>query len=344
MNLPLLYSPIVIGEIYKIQEDSKDYPKYIVAVNLPNGNRTLISDVISSTVFGGVFDSFQVVRRIMEDDNGNVKPYKADYTKGDRVIVALISNDYRRGVIIGGLQNPRNKYTLPVPDFKKPQALLSYLGMSFAVDPDGQFIITHGGAQVVTNTEESPAQDPKVQSKYSMLKDGTLRAEDNNTQFIEINATTKAITLKSLEEFVTIDQSKKDITLNSTKTMNLLVKEKFTLKSDSELIEVDGVNHTIKLKANKTIDIKASSDVKLNGDSSVLLDGGKAKLVLKKGKVALGAGGVELLDLLIKLADAMAKAAPTFVSTNQGPGILNGSVVKAASELKAKLSSIKASL
>lgn len=344
MSVPQISSPILVGEIYQVQEDSKDYPKYVVSVDLPNGNRTVISNVISSTMFGGVFDTFQVVRRPTLDDNGNAKPFKPGFTKGDRVLVALISNDYRRGVIIAGMQNPRNQYTLPVKDLKKPQAQLSYLGMTFSVDPEGQFVIKHEGAQKVTNTEESPKQDPKVLSKYSMLKDGTLKAEDNKKQFVEINATTKIITLKSLEEFVTIDQVKKDITLSSTKTVNILAKEKFTLKSATEMIEVDGVGHTIKLKANKTIDLKASTDVKLSGDASVILDGGKAKLSLQKGKVALGSGSVELLDLLIKLADAMTKAASTFVATKQGPGILNPSVAKAAGELKAKLSSIKGSL
>lgn len=346
MALPLISSPILLGEIIQIQKNSDTYPLYMVRVELPNGNSTIISNVISSTIFGGVYDSLQVVRRPSSDKNGDSKPQgiPPNFVKGDRIIVACLGNDYRRGVIIGAINHPRNKYTLPVPDFTKQQMRMSYLGIDFDVDPDGQLIITHKGAPVVTNTNEGPQQDPKNLSNWSMLKDGSSIFSDNNKQTIKIDATNKLISLKSVEESFTLDSGKKLVSINATKNMTTTVKEIYTLTVGTEKLVLDNNASTVLLQSNKTMTLKAGADIKVTGESSLFLDGGKAIVSLKSGKIAIGTSSAELLQILTDFLDALTQAAPIFVSTKMGPGELNPQVIAAASKAKAKIASFKGSI
>lgn len=343
-NMPYLSSSVVIGEIYAPQKDEKEpeVPKYIVRIQLPNGNSTLISNVISSTLFGGVYDLLQIQRRPTVDEDGQAPDPNSpsQFNKGDKVIVALPCNDFRRGIIIGGYKHPRSGYSLPNPDSADPQLRLSYQGLNFDINPDGEFILTHTGPQKVTNGIDVPIPDPTVLSRLSLLKDGSFKVQDANKQSITIDATNKQITLQSVKQELTMTADGK-FKLSSVDTMELSAKSKYILTVGTESLTLDGVSSDTVLKGNKSITIDAGVSAILKGGSSVKLDGGKAVLELKNSKLSLGNGSIEVLDLLIKLLQEMQIGAPTFANSAVGPCVLNPTILTKITETIVKLQLLK---
>lgn len=239
-NIP--YTPsISVGEIVAIQEptsDSDTLLKYIVRVETDNGTSTFVSNVVSSTMVGGIADGLKVYRRPTVVDD---KPYAVDdktpFGVGERVIVAFINNDMRRGVIIGGYNRVIDLIELPEPEEKKPQMRFQYLGMVFDIDTKGQLTITHTGAPKITS---SPTDVPKIDEK----KVSTLMFKDDSS-------------------FVFVDANKQSILVDSTN-------KKIELTSDKEKVSIDQKG-TIKVEASKQVIVKAPK-VALGTSSTELLD------------------------------------------------------------------------
>lgn len=209
-NIP--YTPsISVGEIVAIQEptsDSDTVLKYIVRVETENGTSTFVSNVISSTAIGGIADGLKIYRRPTVVDD---KPYAVDdktpFGVGERVIVAFINNDMRRGVIIGGYNRVIDLIELPEPEEKKPQMRFQYLGMIFDIDTKGQLTITHTGAPKITDSPtDVPKLDEKKISTLMFKDDSSFVFVDANKQSILVDSTNKKIELTSGKEKVSIDQ------------------------------------------------------------------------------------------------------------------------------------------
>lgn len=112
-------------------------------------------------------------------------------------------------------------------------------------------------------------------------------------------------------------------------------------KSDlSGDLNSDGKNQLRFIKT-KSGNLLAFDDAK---DAIQLKETSGAQLKVEKGTVALGTSSIELLDQLVSLLDSLVNAAPTFVSTAVGPGILNPALMAKAAEVKAKISTIKGKL
>lgn len=237
-----LYTPsISVGEIVSVQKPDSDedtLTKYIVRVEVDNGTTTFISNVTCSTFIGGVSDGLKIFRRATLTDG---KSYKVDdksqFGVGDRIIVAFINNDIRRGVIIGGYNRIVDFIELPEPDEKKPQMRFQYLGMFFDIDTKGQLIITHTGAPKIT---DNPSDVPQIDEK----KVSTLILKDDAS-------------------FVFVDASKQSVVVDSTN-------KKIELTSDKEKVSIDQTG-TIKVEASKEVVIKAPN-VALGTSSVELLD------------------------------------------------------------------------
>lgn len=281
------YTPsISVGEIVAIQEptsDSDTVLKYIVRIETENGTSTFVSNVVSSTMVGGIADGLKIYRRPTTVDD---KPYKIDdntpFGVGERVIVAFINNDLRRGVIIGGYNRAIDLIELPEPDEDKPQMRFQYLGMIFDIDTKGQLTITHTGAPKITDSpQDVPEIDEKKVSTLMFMDDSSFVFVDANKQSIKVDAANKKIELTSDKEKVSIDQS-----------------------------------GSIKVEASKDVTIKAP-------------------------KIAFGTSSTELLDLIDKLLEALQQAAPQFVQTAVGPGVLDPNLVSTIVETKTKLAQIK---
>ena len=133
---------------------------------------------------------------------------KTQFGVGDRVIVAFINNDLRRGIIIGGYNRIVDLIELPEPDTKKPQMRFQYLGMIFDIDTKGQLIITHTGAPKITDSPTDVPEIDKTKVSTLILKDdSSFVFLDANKQSITVDAKNKKIELTSDKEKVSIDQT-----------------------------------------------------------------------------------------------------------------------------------------
>lgn len=101
----------------------------------------------------------------------------------------------------------------------------------------------------------------------------------------------------------------------------------------SLLYDVAG-NVTIAVKNGPTIQFLATGEVKFaNTNSSFDMN--------PAGQIAItGAGGIEVLNLVLSLLGDMLVAAPTFVTTTSGPGVLDPALVTQLTTLQAQLQSI----
>jgi len=239
-NIP--YTPsISVGEIVAVQEPTSDTDtilKYLVRIEITNGASTFVSSVISSTAIGGIADGLKVYRRpTVVDGKSYAVDDKTPFGVGERVIVAFINNDMRRGVIIGGYNRVIDLIELPEPEEKKPQMRFQYLGMIFDIDTKGQLTITHTGAPKITS---SPKDVPKIDEK----KVSTLIFKDDSS-------------------FVFVDANKQSIKVDSTN-------KKIELTSDKEKVSIDQKG-TIKVEASKQVIVKAPK-VALGTSSTELLD------------------------------------------------------------------------
>lgn len=206
------YTPsISVGEIVSVQKPESDtdtLTKYIVRAEIENGATTFISNVTCSTFIGGVADGLKILRRSTLTDGKSYKiDNKSQFGVGDRVIIAFINNDIRRGVILGGYNRVIDFVELPEPDEQKPQMRFQYLGMIFDIDTKGQLIITHTGAPKITdNPSDVPQIDEKKISTLMLKDDSSFIFVDANKQSVIVDSANKTIELASDKEKVLIDQ------------------------------------------------------------------------------------------------------------------------------------------
>ena len=207
------YTPsISVGEIVSVQKPDFDEDlliKYIVRIETENGTSTFVSNVTCSTFIGGIADGLKMYRRPTTTGDKSYKVNdKTQFGVGDRVIVAFINNDLRRGIIIGGYNRIVDLIELPEPDTKKPQMRFQYLGMIFDIDTKGQLIITHTGAPKITDSPTDVPEIDKTKVSTLILKDdSSFVFLDANKQSITVDAKNKKIELTSDKEKVSIDQT-----------------------------------------------------------------------------------------------------------------------------------------
>jgi hypothetical protein len=237
------YTPAIsVGEVVAIQEPTSDrdtVTKYLVRIETQNGTSTFVSNVVSSTFIGGIADGLKIYRRpTVTDDKSYEINEKNAFGVGERVIVAFINNDVRRGIIIGGYNRIIDLIELPEPEEKKPQMRFQYLGMIFDIDTKGQLTVTHTGAPKITDSpEDVPEIDEKKVSILTLKDDSSFAFVDANKQSIVVDATNKKIELSSDKEKVSIDQ-KGTIKVESTKEVVIKAPKVALGTSSTELLDL----------------------------------------------------------------------------------------------------------
>jgi len=208
------YCPAIsVGEIIQVQEPAPDdsalFQRYVVRIENEQGSSTFISNVYCSTVIGGVADGLKIYRRATVEDSKQFKINEnSQYGIGDRVVVAFINNDPRRGIIIGGVPRVIDKVTLPEPNIKQPQLRFQYLGMVIDIDTKGQLVIKHTGAPKITDSPDLQIQpDEKKISVLTLKDDSSFEFIDANKQSIVVDSTNKKIDFSSDKEKVSISQT-----------------------------------------------------------------------------------------------------------------------------------------
>jgi hypothetical protein len=237
------YTPsISVGEIVAIQEPTSDrdtITKYLVRIETENGTSTFVSNVVASTFIGGIADGFKIYRRpTITDDKSYKIDDKTPFGVGERVVVAFINNDLRRGIIIGGYNRIVDLIELPEPDEKKPQMRFQYLGVIFDIDTKGQLTITHTGAPKITDSpEDVPEIDEKKVSSLMLKDDSSFAFIDANKQSIVVDSTNKKIEFSSDKEKVSIDQNG-TIKVDSTKEVIIKAPKVALGTSSTELLDL----------------------------------------------------------------------------------------------------------
>ncbi len=291
-----------IGIVKKVYREARTTDiKYLVEVQDKNDSIEVNARLLRR--FGGVYNYEDVV------DHGYKFDDKPDPTRdfeakaGDAVLVAFLNGQAREAVILGGLIHPARKSTLDIT--KGPQYQSEFNGVETRINENGEYILTFKA--VPTNAKAldnkpgkaipAPTYDTKIGgSFFSFDKTGSIEINDKDQNGIQN---------------MRIDKPAGTITINSGKI-------KLTMTKKEEKVELKCKVLTI------TSDDKISSTTKeYKLDASTFIK-------MNSPKVAIGKPGIELLDQLFQLVEALAKVIPispvgpcsAIGSSPQWPGVV----------------------
>lgn len=269
----------IVKKVYR-EERTSDI-KYLVEVQDRNDSIEVNARLLRR--FGGVYNYEDVVDHGYKFDD-KPDPVRAfDAKAGDTVLVAFLNGEAREAVILGGLIHPARKSTLDIT--KGPQYQSEFNGIETRINESGEYTLTFKA--VPTNIKKldetpkakiaAPTYDDKIGgSFFQMDKTGSLELNDKDKEGIQN---------------LRIDKPKGTITINSGKI-------KLTMTKKEEKVE---------LKC-KILDIV--SDDKINGKTKEFKLEASTSVKINSPKVAIGKEGIELLDQLFQMVEALAKVIP----------------------------------
>jgi hypothetical protein len=268
------------------------------------------------TKFGDVYNYEEWgARNVNIPVQGLPKPRSYANRVGEVVVVAHLGGSSNDGVIIGSMKHPARKSKITSNSM---QYVSEFNGLNTSIDETGAYKITFKGTSlsvsalkgaVATGQIPAPTYDPVSSGSYlTFEKDGSFEVSDAHP----------------LVQTIRMDKANGTIQIASG-PVELLISKKggaFSLKA------VDS-----KIESSKTLTVSTLS---------TSIESLK-EIKIKSAKIAIGFGGVELIDSLIKIVDAIGTLV---VSSPVGPC----SPVKSAptwtqlEQIKVKLSTIKGSL
>jgi hypothetical protein len=186
---------------------------------------------------------------------------------------------------------------------------------------------------------DNPALTPKDETETTiieMLSEGVFRVRDHEGQMIEIDRTSKTISinnngLSSIDDEVVPSFGEPDnesLTLNKDdKSVTLRARQELLLTSDGTRTDVIKKDFETKIEGNQTVSVSKDLEAKISGSNTNAISGkldesvGKdwtiavkgnatieasgATMKLGKGKVGLGGKSAELVDSVVQLMDVL---------------------------------------
>jgi hypothetical protein len=234
-------------------------------------------------------------------------------------------------------------------------------GMEFQISEIGEYTITHHGytdinSKLYESLDITPS-NPAYITKMEFLEKGEWKVSDSLGQMVSLDAELGTMEFGNIENYLYMDQKDKFTQLFTTGNYEEIVgKTRYKFVGDTETVEIKKdqsilIEGDFKREIKKKVEEKVTGEAKYTYDNkftlkakTITLDDGSAKLVLKNGKVALGAGSTELIDSFIQVLEQFINNAATIVSTGVGPGVLNPAVVTAFTTLKTNWGLVKGSL
>jgi hypothetical protein len=291
-----------IGIVKKVYREARTTDiKYLVEVQSRNDSVEVNARMLRK--FGGVYNYEDVIDHGYKFDDKPDPTRNFEAKAGDAVLVAFLNGEAREAVILGGLIHPARKSTLDIT--KGPQYQSEFNGIETRINEFGEYTMTFKA--VPTNAKKldetpqtaipAPTYDDKIGGSFFQFdKTGSIEINDKDKNGIQN---------------LRIDKPKGTITVNSGKIKLTLTKKDEKVELKCKLLDIVSDDKiTVKTKEFK---MEASTSTKINSP-----------------KVAIGKEGIELLDQLYQMVEALAKVIPispvgpcsAIGSSPQWPGVV----------------------
>lgn len=271
-----------IGIVKKVYRETRTTDiKYLVEVQDRNDSIEVNARLLRR--FGGVYNYEDVVDHGYKFDDKPDPTRNFEAKAGDTVLVAFLNGEAREAVILGGLIHPARKSTLDIT--KGPQYQSEFNGIETRINEFGEYTMTFKA--IPTNIKKldeipnaaiaPPMYDEKIGGSFFQFdKTGSIEINDKDQNGIQS---------------VRIDKPKGTITVNSGKIKLTMTKKEEKVELKCKLLDIIS-DDKIAAKT-KEFSIDASTSTKI-----------------KSPKVAIGKEGIELLDQLFQMVEALAKVIP----------------------------------
>lgn len=237
------------------------------------------------TRFGGVYNYEEFTLRGYKSDRDISEIIDLSIKPGDLVVVVFINGNSSDALIIGAIRHRTREHQLKAED--GPQYKSEFNGIETFINKDGEYRLTFLGQptnlsklnEKPSKQIDKPQRDKNTTGSYVLMdKTGSIEINDVSTkdggnQMLRIDKTGGTIKIKSGSIDITLTKKQEKIDV-SCKTVDIKAKDLFTVST-------------------KDTSIKSSSSVKINSP-----------------KIAIGKNGVELLDQIFQLVEAIGMLTP----------------------------------
>jgi hypothetical protein len=329
---------IVEGEIIDVQKrrnpvSERGIVRYLCKVTMPDGSVSIIPNVQSSTIFGGISDYFQY-RAKSSKDGGEHLTQDTDEQEnaktGDRVYIAFVNGNIMKPIIIGYVQHPNQSVEFPTsPDSADKKAILQYNGIRIEIGENGDLSLMHKGAPEVSYlpTAGLPAAagalsdalpggpiNPAVQEAdrdgitvFEFLDGGIMRLRDSEGQIFELDPTTPRIYISNNDRKANEPEKLNEVSagLSALASENILFDKgegllKLSATSTLHFFSQDALTIEVLGDADITITgdlsetILGSVDTTITGDKSETITGSVDMKIIKDFSLSAGIGGLSI--------------------------------------------------
>jgi hypothetical protein len=231
--------------------------------------------------FGGVFNYEDTVMHGYKFDDKPDPTSNFAAKAGDVVLIALLNGQARDGIILGCLTHPARTSVIDIDN--GPQFASEFNGIETLINQDGEYTVTFKGIPTnIDMLDNAPASALPAPTYDTTV--GTSFYKFDKTGSFEVNDNSQNIGFQNLR----IDKAAGTVAINSGKVSLL-----FT-------------------KAPEQVDLKAKvtnivSDTSITASTQQYSMSATTSAKVKSPKVAIGTDGIELLDQLSQLIDAIGK-------------------------------------
>lgn len=271
-----------IGIIKSVNSHSKSGElRYLVEIQDRNDSIEVNARLMRR--FGGVFNYEDYIYHGYKIDDKSDQVRSFDAKAGDCVLVAFLNGEAREGIILGGISHPAR--TLSLDATKGPQYLSEFNGIETSINNNGEFKLTF--KSIPTNIKKLDETPSKLLPKPTYDdKIGGSYLQFNKVGNIELNDVSK-----EGKQLIRIDKPNGKIELIADKVNLTLTKKTETTSLKTKVLNI-------------VSDDSVSTKTKKYGIEAT------ESTSIKTPKVAIGDNGIELLDQISKLIDALAKVTP----------------------------------
>jgi len=266
----------IVKSIFPTEDNTQGDIRYLVALQDRN-------DIVNVTCrmmrrFGGVYNYEDVVYRGYNTNGTPDTVLNWNAKAGDDVIVAFFNGEGREGIILGGLTHAARSISLD--SALGPQYESEFNGINTNINADGEWTLTFKGQptnlSILNDTPNSQLPDPVYDTTVGS---SFMKFDKTGGWTISDNAT-------SDPQSVFIDKANGMITVTSGQISLVMAKGDQSVMLTCQDLTINSSNSITETTTNYTL--TATSTAKLNSP-----------------QVAIGNNGIELLDQLSKLIDAL---------------------------------------